>query len=276
MTTFSSPIAFVGGGNMASALIGGLRASGVPAAQVLVVEPSAEQRERLRREHGVEAAEEATPALAGAGLVVWAVKPQLFAEAAAPCAPHVGGALQLSVMAGIRSDAIAKASGSERVVRAMPNTPALIGQGVAGVYARPAVSADDRQRAAATLAPTGRLVWFAEEEALDAVTALSGSGPAYVFHLIEAMLAAGREMGLADDDARALALQTVAGAAALAAASGESVETLRKNVTSPGGTTHAAMTRLEAHGFKSALIEAILAARERARELGDEFGRPTA
>jgi pyrroline-5-carboxylate reductase len=138
------------------------------------------------------------------------------------------------------------------------------------------VSADDRQRAAATLAPTGKLVWLAEEEALDAVTALSGSGPAYVFHLIEAMLAAGREMGLAEDDARALALQTVAGAAALAAASSESVETLRKNVTSPGGTTHAAMTRLEAHGFKTALIEAILAARERARELGDESGRPTA
>jgi pyrroline-5-carboxylate reductase len=269
-------IAFIGGGNMAAAIVGGLVAGGQAPEAILVVDPGEAQRRGLAERFAVKTLAAADPSLASAALVVWAVKPQLFGAAAAPCAPWVARALQLSVMAGIRSDAIAKASGSERVIRAMPNTPALIGQGVAGVYARPAVSADDRQRAAAALAPTGKLVWLAEEEALDAVTALSGSGPAYVFHLIEAMLAAGREMGLADDDARALALQTVAGAAALAAASAESVETLRRNVTSPGGTTHAAMTRLEAHGFKAALIEAILAARERARELGDEFGRPTA
>jgi len=144
----------------------------------------------------------------------------------------------------------------------------------ARVFARPAVSAADREQIAATLAPTGKIVWLDDEAALDAVTALSGSGPAYVFHLIEAMLAAGREMGLGDDEARRLAVQTVAGAAALAAASSDSPETLRRNVTSPGGTTHAAMTLIEARGVKAAWVEAILAARDRARELGDEFGRP--
>ena len=267
-------IAFIGGGNMAAAIIGGLVAGGQAPDTILAVDPGEAQRQALAQRFAVRTLAVADPSLATAGMVVWAVKPQLFRAAAAPCAAWVGKALQLSVMAGIRSDAIAEASGSERVVRAMPNTPALIGQGVAGVYARPAVSAADRQRAATALAPTGKLVWLAEEAALDAVTALSGSGPAYVFHLIEAMLAAGHDMGLADEDARALALQTVTGAAALAAASSESVETLRRNVTSPGGTTHAAMTRLEAHGVKAALIEAILAARERARELGDEFGRP--
>ena len=175
-------------------------------------------------------------------------------------------------MAGIRSAAIASATGSERVVRAMPNTPALIGRGVAGVFARPAVSAEDRERVEAVLAPTGELVWVDHEDALDAVTALSGSGPAYVFHLIEAMLAAAHEMGLPEAEARRLAVQTVAGAAALAAGSSETPEMLRRNVTSPGGTTHAAMALLEARGVKAAFIAAILAARERARELGDEFG----
>jgi pyrroline-5-carboxylate reductase len=267
-------IAFIGGGNMAGAIVGGLVAGGRAADSILVVDPGEAQRQGLASRFGVRVLAAADATLAAAALVVWAVKPQLFRAAAAPCAPYVSGALQLSVMAGIRSDAIAEASGSERVVRAMPNTPALIGQGVAGVYARPAVSAADRERVAATLAPTGKVVWLAEEAALDAVTALSGSGPAYVFHLIEAMLAAGREMGLGEDEARRLAVQTVAGAAALAAASSDSPETLRRNVTSPGGTTHAAMTLIEAHGVKAAWIEAILAARDRARELGDEFGRP--
>ena len=267
-------IAFIGGGNMASAIIGGLRKNGQDAASIVVVDPGDAQRAKLESDFGVRTLAAADASLAQASLLVWAVKPQYFAAAAAPCAAYVSNALQLSVMAGIRSDAIAEASGSERVVRAMPNTPALIGQGVAGVYARPAVSAADRERVAATLAPTGKVVWLADEAALDAVTALSGSGPAYVFHLIEAMLAAGREMGLGEDEARRLAVQTVAGAAALAAASSDSPETLRRNVTSPGGTTHAAMTLIEAHGVKAAWVEAILAAQERARELGDEFGRP--
>ena len=168
-------LAFIGGGNMAGAIVGGLVRSGRDPRSIVVVDPNDAQRERLRREHGVEAAEEATPALAGAGLVVWAVKPQLFAEAAAPCAPHVGQALHLSVMAGIRSDAIARAVGSERVVRAMPNTPALIGQGISGLYARSAVTASGRAEVEAVLAPTGRVLWVDREADLDAVTALSAS-----------------------------------------------------------------------------------------------------
>jgi len=269
-------IAFIGGGNMAGAIVGGLVAGGQSPASVLVVDPGEAQRRSLVDRFGVRVLASADASLAAAGLVVWAVKPQLFRVAAAPCAAHVGAALQLSVMAGIRSDAIVEATGSERVVRAMPNTPALIGQGVAGVFARPAVSAADRDRVAAALAPTGELVWLDDEAALDAVTALSGSGPAYVFHLIEAMLAAAREMGLPEVEARRLAVQTVAGAAALVAGSSDSPETLRRNVTSPGGTTHAAMTLIEARGVKAVIVEAILAARDRARELGDEFGRPAA
>ena len=265
-------IAFIGGGNMASAIVGGLVGAGRTGNSIIVVEPGAAQRQLLADRFGVAALAAADSSLEAAGLVVWAVKPQLFGAAAAPCAPHVGRALQLSVMAGIRSAAIASATGSERVVRAMPNTPALIGKGVAGVFARPAVSAEDRERVEAVLGPTGELVWVDREEALDAVTALSGSGPAYVSYLIEAMLAAAREMGLPEAEAKRLTVQTVAGAAALAAGSAETPEVLRRNVTSPGGTTHAAMALLEARGVKAAFIDAILAARDRARELGDEGG----
>ncbi|MGZ5237198.1 MAG: pyrroline-5-carboxylate reductase [Caldimonas sp.] len=266
-------IAFIGGGNMAGAIVGGLVAAGAAGGSIIVVEPGEAQRRLLRERFGVAALPAADRSLEAAELVVWAVKPQLFGVAAAPCRAHVGRALQLSVMAGIRSDAIAAATGSERVVRAMPNTPALIGRGVAGLFARPAVTAADRASVEAVLAPTGELVWLAGEDALDAVTALSGSGPAYVFHLIEAMLAAAREMGLPDAEARRLAVQTVAGAAALAAGSADSPEVLRRNVTSPGGTTHAAMTVLEARGVKAAFVAAILAARDRARELGEESGQ---
>lgn len=265
-------IAFIGGGNMASAIVGGLIAGGRAPGSIIVVEPGEAQRRLLADCFGVAALPAADASLKSAALVVWAVKPQLFRVAAAPCAPHVGGALQLSVMAGIRSDAITAATGSERVVRAMPNTPALIGQGIAGVFARPAANAEDRERVASVLAPTGAIVWVDREEALDAVTALSGSGPAYVFYLVEAMLDAAREMGLPEAEARRLAVQTVAGAAALVAGSTDTPATLRKNVTSPGGTTQAALALLETRAVKSAFVAAILAACDRARELGDEFG----
>ncbi|BAL93442.1 pyrroline-5-carboxylate reductase ProC [Rubrivivax gelatinosus IL144] len=267
-----SNIAFIGGGNMAGALIGGLLKSGRAPASILVVEPFAAQRERLQREFGLAPLAEAGPALASAGIVVWAVKPQLFRDAAAPCAAHVGGALQLSVMAGVRSDAIARASGSQRVVRAMPNTPALIGRGVAGLYARDAVTPDERGAVEALLAPTGRTVWVEREADLDAVTALSGSGPAYVFYVLEAMMKAGVEMGLPEAQARALALATFDGATALAEASPLPPAELRAQVTSKGGTTYAAITSMEADGVGPAVVRAIARARERARELGDEFG----
>jgi pyrroline-5-carboxylate reductase len=265
-------IAFIGGGNMASAIIGGLLKSGRSPGSVIVIEPFDAQRSKLRADLGVQALAAADASLAQAALVVWAVKPQMFHAAAAPCAPHVGGALHLSVMAGIRSLAIATAAGTQRVVRAMPNTPALIGQGISGLFARAAVTADDRARVESLLAPTGRTLWVEREEDLDAVTALSGSGPAYVFYFIEAMTQAAQDMGLSAAQGKQLALATFHGATALAQGSDDPPELLRERVTSKGGTTHAAITSLEASGVKEAFVKALRAAQHRAHELGDEFG----
>ncbi len=267
-----TPIAFIGGGNMASALIGGLIKAGHAPTQILVVEPFEAQRARLAQQFGLAPLAAADASLARAGTVVWAVKPQLFRAAAAPCAPFVGGALHLSVMAGIRSDAVAAASGSPRVVRAMPNSPALIGLGIAGLFARAAVSAAERAEIERLLAPTGETLWVGREEDLDAVTALSGSGPAYVFYVAEALMQAAVEMGLSADQGRALALSTLAGATALARQSDLPVSTLREQVTSKGGTTYAALQSLEADGVKSAFVSALRKAQARAQELGDEFG----
>ena len=264
--------AFIGGGNMATAIIGGLCRGGRPPDSLLVVDPELVQRERLNAAFGVRTAAAPDASLREAGLVVWAVKPQAFRVAAAPAAPFVGEALHLSVMAGIRSDAIVQATGSERVVRAMPNTPALIGQGISGLYARHAVTAGGRAEVEAVLAPTGRVAWVLREEDLDAVTALSGSGPAYVFYVAEAMVRAAVEMGLTEGQGRELALATFAGATALAQSSDESLAALRAKVTSKGGTTHAAITALEAAGVADAFVEAVRAAQARARELGDQFG----
>lgn len=266
-------IAFVGGGNMAAALIGGLIKSGRAPASILVVEPFEAQRDKLAQAFGVAPMAAADERLAQAATVVWAVKPQLFREAAAPCAAHVGGALQLSVMAGIRSDAIVAATASERVVRAMPNTPALIGRGIAGLFAREAVDAAERAEIESLLAPTGATLWVAREADLDAVTAISGSGPAYVFYFVEAMMKAAAEMGLTEAQGRELALATFDGAAALARQSPLTPAELRAQVTSKGGTTHAAITSMEADGVGHAVVRALHAAARRAGELGDEFGK---
>ncbi len=270
--TTSMRLAFVGGGNMARAIIGGLHASGL-AASTVVIEPVAELRDALVRDFGVAAHAGAHASLRDADVVVWAVKPQSFAEAAAPIAAYVAGALQLSIMAGVRSDAISRASGSARVVRAMPNTPALIGQGMAGLFARAEV--DDAGRAAAerVLAPTGRLLWVEREAQLDAVTALSGSGPAYVFYVLEALVAAGEANGLSASQAKRLALGTLAGATELAARSNEPLALLRERVTSKGGTTHAALEVMRERGVGPAIEAAVGAAALRARELGEESAR---
>jgi len=268
-----SSVVFVGGGNMAGALIGGLLRSGWVPGSVSVIEPSDARRAALESEFGVRTLGAADASLAGVQCVVWAVKPQLFATAAAPCVAFVAGALQLSVMAGIRSDAIVRATGSERVVRAMPNTPALIGQGVSGLYARAAVSAAERAEIDRLLAPTGQTVWVEQEAQLDAVTALSGSGPAYVFYVLEALIGSGIELGLSAAQSRQLALATLAGATALARDASDPPEVLRQRVTSQGGTTHAAISALDADGVKGAFTRALTAAHRRAMELGDEFGR---
>ena len=268
MNTGNRVVAFIGGGNMASALIGGLLRSGTTPEQLVVVEPFEAQRDKLAQAFGVTAQAVADGRLAQAGTVVWAVKPQLFAEAALPCARHVAGALQLSVMAGIRSDTLVQATGTQRVVRAMPNTPALIGQGIAGLYARPAVDAAGRAQVERLFAPTGESLWVDQEGDLDAVTALSGSGPAYVFYFLEAMMQAASEMGLSEAQGRQLAQSTFAGAAALAQQSPLSPTTLREQVTSKGGTTYAAITSLDHSGVKGAFVRALHAARDRAAELG--------
>lgn len=265
-------IAFIGGGNMASAVLSGLLKQGLPAQQVQVVEPFADQAAKLRNDFGVTVLPEAGASLASASLVVWAVKPQMFSQAAGQAGAHTRQALHLSVAAGIRSDSIAAWLGSERVVRAMPNTPALIGQGITGLFARPAVTAADRASVEAVVQSTGQQLWLAHEEQLDAVTALSGSGPAYVFYFIEAMTEAGQAMGLTEAQSKQLAIATFGGASALAAASDEPPQTLRERVTSKGGTTYAALTAMQASGIKPQFIEAMQAARQRAAELGDEFG----
>jgi pyrroline-5-carboxylate reductase len=277
--TRAGRIAFIGGGNMATALIGGLRAAGKPAAEILVVEPYAAQRDWLRAAHGVEPLPAAHERLAQADTVVWAVKPQSFAEAAAACAPHVAAALQVSVMAGVRAAAIAAALGrviDARVVRVMPNTPALIGRGIAGLWAGPGVDGAARAEVEALLQPTGATLWVGQEADLDAVTALSASGPAYVFYFLEAMMQAAAEMGLDAEQGRRLALATFEGATALAAASAEPPQTLRAQVTSQGGTTHAAISSMEAQGIQAAFVRALHAARQRAQTLGDASAAPGA
>ena len=266
------PIAFIGGGNMASAILGGLIRQGAPAAGFEVVEPFEAARDRLASEFGIQAQAEAGPALARCSVVVWAVKPQSFAQAAAPVRPFAPQALHLSVAAGISSDSIARWLGTERIVRAMPNTPALVGQGMTGLFARPA-AAGDGALVEQVLAPTGQLLWVATEGALDAVTAVSGSGPAYVFYFIEAMTEAGVEMGLPPEQAHRLAVGTFTGASALAASASEPPSVLRERVTSKGGTTYAAITSLEAAQVKASFKAAIRAAQLRASELAVEFGK---
>ena len=266
-------LAFIGGGNMASAIIGGLIRQGAPASNFEVVEPFEPTRAKLLQDFGITARAEASEALGRCAAVVWAVKPQTFAEAARPVAPLAGGALHLSVAAGIPSGSIAKWLGTERVVRAMPNTPALVGQGMSGLFARDAVNPADRALVEQLLAPTGQLLWLNAEHDLDAVTAVSGSGPAYIFYFLEAMTEAGIEMGLAPEQAHRLAVGTFAGASALAASATEPPAVLRERVTSKGGTTHAAITAMDAAGVKSSFKAAIRAAQKRAGELAEQFGR---
>ncbi|MDB5868359.1 MAG: pyrroline-5-carboxylate reductase, partial [Polaromonas sp.] len=270
--TRNEHIAFIGGGNMASAIIGGLLKRGLAASQILVIEPFAEQCAKLAQQFQVEVSETPGASLGRASLVVWAVKPQTFREATEQSRAHVQNALHLSVAAGIRSGTIAGWLGSERVVRAMPNTPALIGKGMTALFARPAATAADRlaiERVAQTM---GEFLWLDQEAQLDAVTALSGSGPAYVFYFIEAMVQAGADMGLSREQAHKLAVGTFVGASALAQEASEPPEVLRARVTSKGGTTYAALAFMEQDGIKARFVQAMQAARQRAIEMGDEFG----
>lgn len=268
----SLSIAFIGGGNMATAIVGGLLKQGVAPSQLLVVDPTEAARERMAG-LGIRTLAQADASLTQAQVVVWAVKPQQFKEAAQACASHTSQALHYSVMAGLRTTDMAKCLGTPRVVRAMPNTPALVGLGMTGLFAGADVTDQERALVSALVAPTGQSMWLSQEADLDAVTALSGSGPAYVFYVLEAMMAAAEKLGLSSEQGRTLALATLGGATELARQSSDTPATLRQNVTSKGGTTYAAITTLEERGVKAAVMDAIEAAHKRAGELGDEFGR---
>ncbi len=266
-------VTFIGGGNMAAAIIGGLVASGTAPTDIEVVEINADARAQLAARFGVVTHGDLAQARLH-GLIVLAVKPQQLPAVAAALARHVGAHLVLSIAAGVRvADLSRWLGGHARIVRAMPNTPALVQAGIAGLYAAPGLGHDARSQAESVLRAVGGVVWVDDESQLDAVTAVSGSGPAYVFYCIESLEAAALAQGLAAETARQLALQTFFGAAKLALESGEEPAVLRQRVTSKGGTTERGIAALEAAGVKAAMQQAVDAASRRSAELGDELGR---
>jgi len=266
-------IAFLGGGNMAGALIGGLIARGFDAGAIHVVEVNAEARARLAARYAVRVAAAPDAALRACDTLVLAVKPQDMRAALASLGIGLGGMLVISIAAGLRLETLSRwMGGHRRIVRCMPNTPALIGKGISGLYAPPEVSDDERARAEQVLGAVGEVVWVDAEALLDPVTALSGSGPAYVFWFIEQLAAAGEKLGLEAQSARRLALATVRGAAELAAGADEPPAVLRERVTSKGGTTEAALRVFAEERMGERLARALEAASRRGAELGDVLG----
>ena len=266
-------ITFIGGGNMANALIGGLLKRDFKAAQLRVVEINSDSRAKLQNEFGIQATAELSAGITGSEVVLLAVKPQQLRGVAMQLAPLLSGQLLISIAAGIRAADLARWTGSQNVVRAMPNTPALIQSGMTGLYALLAVGKAQREQAQGILAAVGATLWVQDEAMLDAVTGVSGSGPAYVFYFIEAMQQAARELGFNDTDARRLVLDTFLGAAKLVDASEDGVGVLRARVTSKNGTTERALLSMEANHVKQHIIDAVHAAATRAREMGDELGK---
>lgn len=266
-------IAFIGGGNMASALIAGLAGQLTAGANIHVVDPNAEALAKLARQFGVSTAPAIDAAVGASDVIVLSVKPQQMRDVAAALRAQLGGQLIISIAAGIRGADLARWLGGYRaIVRCMPNTPALIGMGITGLVAMDGVSAAQKESADNILKAVGKNVWLDNETQIDPVTAVSGSGPAYVFYFIEAMQQAAEELGLSAEQGRQLALATFTGAAQLAAQSADPVPLLRERVTSKGGTTYAALTSMEQAGVKEKIVTAIKAAAARGRELGDELG----
>ena len=266
-------ICFIGGGNMATALIGGLLGQGFAASKISVVEINADNRARLQREFSVRAVESLAEGVAGSEVIVFAVKPQQLHEVAVQLAPQLSGQLLISIAAGIRAVDLARWAASQSVVRAMPNTPALIQSGMTGLYALPEVSSAQREQAQSILSAVGETLWLQDETMLDAVTAISGSGPAYVFYLIEALQQAAVELGFNTDEARRLSVATFLGGSKLAAASSEEISVLRERVTSKNGTTERALLSLADHQVAAHIAQAAQAAAARSREMGDELGQ---
>ena len=272
-------ISFIGGGNMAASLIGGLLADNLRADQITVTDPNERCRDYLASQFGVHTTDDNAASVTGADVVVLAVKPQILqgvAEALAP-AVQAGQPLVVTVAAGIRSADLNRWLGGETgksvaVVRAMPNTPALLQTGATGLFASEPVSDDQRDLAESILRAAGLTLWVQEEDQMDAVTALSGSGPAYFFRVMEAMQAAGAELGLPEETARLLTMQTALGAAKMALESSDSVTTLRERVTSPGGTTEQGLRVLAENNIDLLMAQVLKAAFDRSRELASELG----
>jgi pyrroline-5-carboxylate reductase len=269
--TMARSIAFIGGGNMATSLIGGLIAAGTEPGLLRVAEPDADRAAALRSRFGVSTAAAGSDIVAGAAAVVLAVKPQQLVQAVRPLQLDAGTTV-LSIAAGVRVETLRAALGEQvHLVRSMPNTPALYGCGISGLYAPPGTPAAARERAQAILDAAGQTCWVEHEADLDAVTAVSGSGPAYFFLLTEAMREAGEQLGLSPAVAAQLAARTLVGAARMVDAGDTDVAVLRAQVTSKGGTTEAALRHLESAGLRPMLTAALAAAARRSRELGDEL-----
>jgi pyrroline-5-carboxylate reductase len=274
MTIEQHRYAFIGGGNMARSLIGGLRASGVAPSSIDVSDPSAEQRASLVAQFGVQTHASNVEAADRADVIILAVKPQEMSNVARELAPGLQQRrpLIMSVAAGIRTDHLARWLGELPIVRTMPNRPALYSQGATGLFATAAVDPRHRELAAAIMGAVGTAVWVEREEQLDAVTAVSGSGPAYFFLLIEMIEQAGVDLGLSASTSRELAIATAWGAAYMAKHDTTTPAVLREQVTSKGGTTEAALRHLESQEVRAIFAAAIKAARDRSAELARMFG----
>ncbi|MEN2507193.1 pyrroline-5-carboxylate reductase [Stutzerimonas stutzeri] len=270
-------IAFIGGGNMAASLIGGLRAQGLPASAICASDPGADRRTELHDAHGIDTFADNAQAVAGADVAVLAVKPQVMQTVCRDLAPHLQASqLIVSIAAGITCASLQQWLGADTpraIVRCMPNTPALLRQGVSGLFANAAVSDEQKRQAEQLLSAVGLALWLDREELIDAVTAVSGSGPAYFFLLIEAMTAAGEQLGLPRDTAAELTLHTALGAARMACESDVEAAELRRRVTSPNGTTEAAIKAFQAGGLEALVQQAMDAAARRSAELAEQLGK---
>ena len=266
-------ITFLGGGNMANALIGGMLKQGFAAADITVIDPGSEARAKLTQSYAVTCLESAEMLAAAGDVLVLAVKPQQMKEAVAPLVGKLGNTLVISIAAGLDMAALSRWLGGHRqIVRCMPNTPALIGAGITGLCALPEVSTEQRATADRVLRTVGTTVWIEDEAKIDGVTAISGSGPAYVFLFIEALQQAAADLGFTPEQGRLLAIETVQGAAALAANSAEPASVLRERVTSKGGTTAAALQVMADTGVKEGIVAGCMAAAARGQELGKILG----
>ena len=263
-------ICFIGGGNMAQALIGGLISRGLPPTRITVSDP-VEKVRLLLAEKDVCVTDDNIAAIHDADIVLFAVKPQVLASVLKPLKGLFEGKLVMSIVAGAEITTIATLLATDRIVRVMPNTPALVQTGAHGLYATDAVDSKDRELASQVLAATGLTLWVNSEAQIDAVTAVSGSGPAYFFYMMESMIRAGKNLGLDEKVATALTLQTALGAAQMAITSANTPAELRKNVTSPNGTTQAALEVFDRAQISQNIQAALAAAQKRSQELAQEL-----